>query len=157
MSPAAVPFHHCQYHPPPALGPTSVIPFLPLPLNTHQQGNILDQNVDSLCLQLALISRRNTRRGSLREAVSLCGIEGLLFHRRAGPSGEDQEDLGSGLPGGEAMLELLTRLQKFQSSLNAQLEVSQTYYFHTSWHETAWLSSHVLVLELSHWIRMYFC
>lgn len=44
-------------------------------------------------------------------------------HRRAGPSGEDQEDLGSGLPGGEAMLELLTRLQKFQSSLNAQLEV----------------------------------
>lgn len=99
--------------------------FPPLPLNTHRLGNILDQNVDWLCLQLALVSRRDTGRGSSREAVSGCDIGGLLFHRRAGPSGEDQEDLGSSLPGGEAMLELLTRLQKFQSSLNAQLEVSR--------------------------------
>ena len=36
----------------------------------------------------------------------------------------DLEDGSSALPGGEAMLEVLTRLQKYQDALCTQLEVS---------------------------------
>ena len=53
---------------------------------------------------------------SMREAAWCLG-------RKMSPS-VDHEDANGGLPGGEAMLELLTRLQKYQNTLISQLEVS---------------------------------
>ena len=47
-----------------------------------------------------------------------------LFLRRAGRTSDQEE--GEGLPGGEAMLGLLTRLMEYQTKLSDQLEVGHT-------------------------------